>query len=402
MIYYNAWKTAGFDSNGLSQEKFDFVDHRGDFDKNVTLAQVKNSSTNQEIRYINPAIYTESIGENQSENSYKEDSGCNEALIDGNNCDLSVSASNLVGKDTNADHENEQPGRNTYRCYSTSALPLESFSVWTEISSGSTSRVERRCKINSIPVDYNRTIIRDKCITNSPRVMQISTTSLSVQSNDHRALNGSDLGSKRLTHLEWMRKKSEAMQRAKKEEEHAAKIRQEEAERSAREKDNRTRLEKERLVKWLERKKQEELDKKAALEKELRNQKIVKELERILEGANLVYRRQWSGRKKHEQKTQRKELEIKQKKIDEEREKRLEQSTKAYEKWRENSKNKPKPATQGLLPHQNAKPAYVNPIPWQSIMENSNEKSEKNTFREKQENINRGKMSGRKTVAIHQ
>lgn len=46
---------------------------------------------------------------------------------------------------------------------------------------------------------------------------------------------------------------------------------------------------------------------------------------------------------------QRKEQETKQKKIDEEREKRLEQSTKAYEKWRENSKNKPKPATQGLL-----------------------------------------------------
>lgn len=46
---------------------------------------------------------------------------------------------------------------------------------------------------------------------------------------------------------------------------------------------------------------------------------------------------------------QRKEQETKQKKMDEEREKRLEQSTKAYEKWRENSKNKPKPATQGLL-----------------------------------------------------
>jgi len=46
---------------------------------------------------------------------------------------------------------------------------------------------------------------------------------------------------------------------------------------------------------------------------------------------------------------QRKEQEMRQKKMDEERERRLEQSTRAYEKWRENSKNKPKPATQGLL-----------------------------------------------------
>lgn len=44
-----------------------------------------------------------------------------------------------------------------------------------------------------------------------------------------------------------------------------------------------------------------------------------------------------------------KERETRQRKIDEERERRLEQSSKAYEKWRENSKNKPKPATQGLL-----------------------------------------------------
>lgn len=43
------------------------------------------------------------------------------------------------------------------------------------------------------------------------------------------------------------------------------------------------------------------------------------------------------------------EQKMKQKKMNEEREKRLEQSSKAYEKWKENSKNKPKPATQGLL-----------------------------------------------------
>lgn len=45
----------------------------------------------------------------------------------------------------------------------------------------------------------------------------------------------------------------------------------------------------------------------------------------------------------------RKEQETRQRTIDGERERRLEQSTRAYEKWRENSKSKPKPATQGLL-----------------------------------------------------
>lgn len=45
----------------------------------------------------------------------------------------------------------------------------------------------------------------------------------------------------------------------------------------------------------------------------------------------------------------REEQETRQREMDEEREKRLEQSMRAYEKWRENSKNKPKPATQGLL-----------------------------------------------------
>lgn len=40
---------------------------------------------------------------------------------------------------------------------------------------------------------------------------------------------------------------------------------------------------------------------------------------------------------------------MRRRKMDEERDRRLEQSSKAYEKWRENSRNKPKPATQGLL-----------------------------------------------------
>lgn len=40
---------------------------------------------------------------------------------------------------------------------------------------------------------------------------------------------------------------------------------------------------------------------------------------------------------------------MKQKKAEEEKQKRLQDSMKAYESWRENAKNKPRPATQGLL-----------------------------------------------------
>jgi len=40
---------------------------------------------------------------------------------------------------------------------------------------------------------------------------------------------------------------------------------------------------------------------------------------------------------------------MRQRKMNEERTRRMEQSSRAYEKWREQSKNRPKPATQGLL-----------------------------------------------------
>lgn len=40
---------------------------------------------------------------------------------------------------------------------------------------------------------------------------------------------------------------------------------------------------------------------------------------------------------------------MKQKQLDEGRKKRLEESLKAYENWTKMAKNKPKPATQGLL-----------------------------------------------------
>lgn len=185
---------------------------------------------------------------------------------------------------------------------------------------------------------------------------------------------------RRIAHSEWIRRKHEAAQRKKEEEERAAKGRQEEEKRVAREKEERARLEKENFLKWVETKKRQELDRKAMLENELELQKRLKEIEDKAAVAKALYLRQWVHKKKAEQRgamwlplhpvtyrllrvraktrdknwfvlfaARHKEQETRQRKTNEERERRLEQSSKAYEKWKENSKNKPKPATQGLL-----------------------------------------------------
>lgn len=51
--------------------------------------------------------------------------------------------------------------------------------------------------------------------------------------------------------------------------------------------------------------------------------------------------------------------------------------------------------------HQKAKPAYVNPIPWQSIVDIDADEAQENAFNDKKGNINQLKMSGRKTIAAH-
>ncbi|EGI59413.1 hypothetical protein G5I_12434, partial [Acromyrmex echinatior] len=303
-------------------------------------------------------------------------------------------------------------GQSTYRCHSTSfpdtTLPLELSATRSTISSGRNTRIERRCKIDSISVDQNKVNIdqnetnHDKYdVLDDRQIVRISTTSLSVESSVSNHHQISDLD-RRIAHSEWMRKKHEAAQQTREKKELALKKRQEEEEREAQKKEERARLERENFLKWIERKKQQELDRRAMLENELELQRRLKEIEDNLAGAKTTYLRRWFHKKKEEQKAQRKQQETKQKKIDEEREKRLEQSTRAYEKWRENSKNKPKPATQGLLPHQKAKPAYINPIPWQSIVEIEPDEVQEDTLYEKKRNINQLKISDRKTIAAHQ
>lgn len=141
-----------------------------------------------------------------------------------------------------------------------------------------------------------------RCVLDGRQVVRISTTSLSVESSvgDRQASNGSDL--RRIAHSEWMRKKQEAAQRAREKEERAAKKRQEEEERAAREKEERTRLEKENFLKWIERKRQQELDRRATLENELELQRRLKEIEDNLAGAKTTYLRRWFHRKTEEQK----------------------------------------------------------------------------------------------------
>ncbi|XP_018392590.1 PREDICTED: coiled-coil domain-containing protein 34-like [Cyphomyrmex costatus] len=412
----DSWKT-GFESNEFVRKRFGLVD-QVDSGEDVTLTRVKNSNSGPEIRYINPAIYTESISKEGPESDHE--GYCNGNSIDANHCDFNTSTIDLsiVTKDTtSADHINEHLGQSTYRCYSTSFLDAtlphpEPSTARSTISSGNNARVERRCKIDGVFVDQNKanidqneTMKRNKYdALDGRQVVRISTTSLSVESSsvsDHQMSNRSDFG-RRIAHSDWMRKKHEAAQRTREKEERAAKKRQEEEEREAQKKEERARLEKENFLKWVERKRQQELDRRAMLENELELQRRLKEIEDNLAGAKTTYLHRWFHRKKEEQKAQRKEQETRQKKMDEEREKRLEQSTKAYEKWRENSRNKPKPATQGLLPHQKAKPAYVNPIPWQSIAEIDSDEAQENTLHEKKKNINQLKISDGKTIAAHQ
>ncbi|XP_029163856.1 coiled-coil domain-containing protein 34 [Nylanderia fulva] len=413
----DSWKTES-DSNESDQREIGLVDHRANYDRTQENV-AKTSSSGPEIRYINPAIYTESVGEEEHDDvtqihrSDENDRYCNGNIINTNHDDSESSTIDLPSMKNAIEHPVQNgTGRSTYRCYSTSlpdtALSSESFTVRSvdDQSCRRTARIERRCKINSVStnVDQNEeTTKRDQyreSHSNNRQVVRISMTSLSTgpSVDDCQVSNGAD--GKRIGHSEWIRRKDEASQRRKEEEERAAKKRQEEEERMAREKEAKARLEKENFLKWIERKRQQELERKAILENELELQRRLKEIEDKAAVAKTLYLRQWIQRKKEEQKTRHKEQEMRRKKMAEERERRLEQSSKAYEKWRENSKNKPKPATQGLLPHQKAKPAYVNPIPWQSILEIDSDEAQENTFNDKKGN--HLKMSSRKTIAAHE
>lgn len=80
------------------------------------------------------------------------------------------------------------------------------------------------------------------------------------------------------------------------------KMRQEQEVEIARQKEEKARLEKENFLKWVERKKRQELDRRAVLESELELQRRLKEIEDKTVAAKARYLRQWIHKKKEEEK----------------------------------------------------------------------------------------------------
>ncbi|XP_033349901.1 uncharacterized protein LOC117233577 [Bombus vosnesenskii] len=374
-----------------------------------------SSRSGTEVRFINPAIYAETLNgedvEHEVEIEAKVGSRDDERFA--RNCGDSAGISDMmstlsINNDLAAsfmDHAGDQgSAEETYRCYSlnspTTCASLRSGIVRSKsvTSCKHSNRIERRCKIadradNSYDLCSTRDIewkMQSRYTFNGQRVVQVSTSSISDVRITGNGRNESDVG-KKITYGEWMRKKQEMARRKKGEKDEAERQRQMEEDRLAREKEERECRDRENFVKWSEMKKKEEEKKKAVVEKELEFQKQLKDLEDKAAVAKTLYLRQWARKKKEEERGKesigvflrlvddlciydvcvacQKKEEMKRKKHEEERKKRLEESTKAYENWRKMAKNKPKPATQGLLPHQKAKPAYVNPTPWQRIVD---------------------------------
>lgn len=76
----DSWKTEP-DFNGFLRREFDLFDHHANTGEDATLTRVKNSSSGPEIRYINPAIYTESVDEEESKNDREQDLGSSLTLF---------------------------------------------------------------------------------------------------------------------------------------------------------------------------------------------------------------------------------------------------------------------------------------------------------------------------------
>ncbi|XP_043480564.1 protein MNN4-like [Leptopilina heterotoma] len=177
------------------------------------------------------------------------------------------------------------------------------------------------------------------------------------------------LSSRKIAHEKWMLEKEQRILKLKEKKRQAEKMKQEEEEKIKSEKEEKERRDQETFVRWIERKKHEQIVKQQILRRELELQKRLKDIEDKAVVAKTIYLRQWARKKEDDHKKQQKKQHLKEQQKDEEKKKRVEESNKAYGEWREKSKIKPKPATQGLLPHQKARPAFVNPNPWQDIIE---------------------------------
>ncbi|KZC07177.1 PREDICTED: stress response protein nst1-like [Dufourea novaeangliae] len=403
---YNDSQEGNFCSNG-------FVNH---------AAIPGSSSSGAEVRFINPAIYAETLNnedeEREIEIRVKVSSKDNGLPIEGN-CGDSTEMSDVMStlsikNDLDASFANhagdQASAQDTYRCYSLHSSgslesgPLRSKSV---ISCGAPNRVERRCRIvgradGSDKLCSARLLDPEvqRFTLNGHRVVQVSTSSLSSISISETRSSKDDL-LKKIPYSEWMRRKQQMARQKKEEEDQVERKKQMEAERLAREKEERESRERENFLKWNERKRKEEERKKEILEKKLEMEKKLNEFKDNNAVVQILCLRQWARKKEEEEKARQKKEAIKQRQIDEEKKKRLEESTKAYENWRKNAKNRPKPATQGLLPHQKAKPSYVNPTPWQGIV-NESEDDEESFSNGKRTPSQQAKTSSKKGTAYFQ
>ncbi|KAK2575085.1 hypothetical protein KPH14_008815 [Odynerus spinipes] len=380
--------------------------------------KLKNSSSGPEVRIINPAIYAESINTEDSEEETTDirirvdrtskikiiDNGTTNKRFVEANCGDTAATTNALSSlslkeafvASPTDFAGDQVSSpETYRCYfPTSNAPssIDASSARRSEFAGdavkSVSRVERRCRIGEKTNDDSQGFVANdflsarqndqpevqRYVLNGHRVVHITTGSIASSELSHR-VDESALARKN-AHEEWLRKKQMYLQQKKEEEEMLEIKKREEEERLARDKEEKERREKENFLKWAERKKKEEADKKAALDKELELERQLKDLEDKAVVAKALCLRQWARKKEEKQKAQQKERQMKNQQIEEERKRRQEESLKAYEEWREKSKNRPKPATQGLLPHQAAKPAFVNPTPWQKLIDDDSDNAE--------------------------
>ncbi|XP_034950983.1 coiled-coil domain-containing protein 34 [Chelonus insularis] len=308
------------------------------------------SSKSSQIRCINPAIYVEPL--NVLKSGIYED-------------DFSQKKSNSV--DLNTEISNTHAGSNlcssfnTYRCGS--LIPSESFKTSSSNKSKSLHTIERRCKIddqsvNSVDCDQPEV---QRYSLNGNKIIKISTSLSNCTLSQHESGNSV---SKKQAYNEWIKKKKLDILRKKKEANELELQKKIDEERLKQEKEEKEKLDNHNFLVWIERKRKENMHKRMIAKKEFELKRQIEELEAKTAIAKEIYLKQWYIKKERERKAQKRNEELKMQQFAEERQKKLEESSKAFKTWREKTKNRPRPATQGLLPHQQAKPRYINPIPW--------------------------------------
>lgn len=341
----------------------------------------KSSRSGTEVRFINPAIYAESTTDRDEPNLIVE-VRCGDS--NDNDIENGLSALSVNDQESSRSHGDQSDlnaASDTYRCQSetsrTSTLTLTN-------NSKSITRLIRRCAITGSSKVYENDQADDdevrRFTLNGRRVVQFSSTSLSCGSSCSDSRTSGLTLARKIAHEEWVQKKDRAARQKEEAERRAEARRKAEEDREERERLERDRKERENFLRWQERKKIDEANRKSAVERELDLQRRFKAVEDQVAVAKIVHLKQWARRKEEAQKgfvsyysfphrfrndnkltrydgkfpdavcvAQQKEEELKRKAIAEERKKRLEQSSEAFEKWREISKGRPRPATQGLL-----------------------------------------------------